>query len=422
MCILQQARAEQEEEYISNTLLKKIQTLKKEKESLALNYEQEEECLTNDLSRKLVQLRNEKVELEQTLEQEQEALVNKLMRKIEKLETETQSKQNDLETLRREKIELENTLEQEQEALVNKLWKRMDKLEAEKRLLQGKLEQPISNPPSPADFAGGDGDAANNISSHIQHLRNEVTRMRHQLTTTQDQHERSSKQLAQEERITREENKRLQRRLQEEVERREALCRHLSESESSLDLEEETRVLDSVPPPPHARHRVSPTPGRPLSPGSGSTSSNWMYLYNSPMCSRCPNCNAALPPALSSSPSGHSHFVRQSSRGAERFVKPSPPPPSSPLSSLLLQQSGGYGGMPPLASGSARAPVEVPLNSMSINNASLGLSSAGGSNGASLSTRLNTAATTKQQRPPTPETMSLDHPAAPPSPMDISRN
>merc|ERR1719328_1083665 len=35
-----QAKAEQEEEFISNTLLKKIQSLKKEKESLALNYEQ----------------------------------------------------------------------------------------------------------------------------------------------------------------------------------------------------------------------------------------------------------------------------------------------------------------------------------------------------------------------------------------------
>ena len=53
---LQQARAEQEEEFISNTLLKKIQALKKEKETLALNYEQEEECLTNDLSRKLNQV------------------------------------------------------------------------------------------------------------------------------------------------------------------------------------------------------------------------------------------------------------------------------------------------------------------------------------------------------------------------------
>lgn len=54
--MLQQARAEQEEEFISNTLLKKIQLLKKEKESLAMNYEQEEEFLTNDLSRKLLQV------------------------------------------------------------------------------------------------------------------------------------------------------------------------------------------------------------------------------------------------------------------------------------------------------------------------------------------------------------------------------
>ncbi len=42
-----------EEEFISNTLMKKIHELTKEKEALALNYEQEEECLTNDLSRKL---------------------------------------------------------------------------------------------------------------------------------------------------------------------------------------------------------------------------------------------------------------------------------------------------------------------------------------------------------------------------------
>lgn len=54
---LQQAKAEQEEEFISNTLLKKIQLLKKEKESLATNYEQEEEFLTNDLSRKLAQVK-----------------------------------------------------------------------------------------------------------------------------------------------------------------------------------------------------------------------------------------------------------------------------------------------------------------------------------------------------------------------------
>lgn len=57
MVVFQQAKAEQEEEYISNTLLKKIQALKKEKETLAHHYEREEECLTNDLSRKLNQVR-----------------------------------------------------------------------------------------------------------------------------------------------------------------------------------------------------------------------------------------------------------------------------------------------------------------------------------------------------------------------------
>lgn len=50
----QQARAEQEEEFISNTLFKKIQALQKEKETLAVNYEKEEEFLTNELSRKLM--------------------------------------------------------------------------------------------------------------------------------------------------------------------------------------------------------------------------------------------------------------------------------------------------------------------------------------------------------------------------------
>lgn len=135
-----QAKAEQEEEYISNTLLKKITELKKEKESLAINYEQEEECLTNELNRKFTQLRQEKVALEQTLAREQENQVSKLMRRIEKLEADMNNKQDCLERLRREKIELENALEQEQEALVNRLWKKMEKLETEKRELQEKLE------------------------------------------------------------------------------------------------------------------------------------------------------------------------------------------------------------------------------------------------------------------------------------------
>jgi coiled-coil domain-containing protein 6 len=44
-----------------------------------------------------------------------------------------------------------------------------------------------------------------------------------------------------EERQLREKNMHLQRKLQQEIERREALSRHLSESESSLELEADER-------------------------------------------------------------------------------------------------------------------------------------------------------------------------------------
>ncbi|KAJ8388225.1 hypothetical protein AAFF_G00135960 [Aldrovandia affinis] len=233
-----QARAEQEEEFISNTLFKKIQALQKEKETLAVNYEKEEEFLTNELSRKLMQLQHEKAELEQHLEQEQEFQVNKLMKKIKKLENDTITKQLTLEQLRREKIDLENTLEQEQEALVNRLWKRMDKLEAEKRILQEKLDQPLSAPPSPRDISM-EIDSPENMMRHIRFLKNEVERLKKNLRITELQHTEKRAQYIEEERHMREENVRLQRKLQREMERREALCRQLSESESSLEMDDE---------------------------------------------------------------------------------------------------------------------------------------------------------------------------------------
>lgn len=274
----QQAKAEQEEEYISNTLLKKITALKKEKETLAHHYETEEECLTNDLSRKLDQLRQEKCKLEQTLEQEQECLVNKLMRKIEKLEAETSAKQSNLEQLRREMVELENTLEQEQEALVNKLWKRMDKLETEKRSLQIKLDQPVSDPTTFKDI--NNGDTATNLSSHIQNLRSEVLRLRSNLMAAQKETNQKMQQFAQEEKTIREENMRLQQKLQAEVERRERLCRHLSESESSLEMDEERFYNENFNLANQRQRTISsPVPNspssssRPLSPGAAAATS-----------------------------------------------------------------------------------------------------------------------------------------------------
>ncbi|XP_018321083.1 coiled-coil domain-containing protein 6 [Agrilus planipennis] len=330
--VIIQAKAEQEEEFISNTLLKKIQALKKEKESLAHHYEREEECLTNDLSRKLTQLRQEKCKLEQTLEQEQECLVNRLMRKIEKLEAETLAKQSNLEQLRREKVELENTLEQEQEALVNKLWKRMDKLEAEKRMLQIKLDQPVSDPASPRDISNGD--TASNLSAHIQTLRNEVNRLRQTLAISQQEHAQKMQRFAQEERCIREENLRLQRKLQLEVERREALCRHLSESESSLEMEEERHYNEQVlggrahaisPIPPNP----SPSQSRPLSPGlSLQAPSPRESLVGVP--SRCHTCGQAV---IQTTNAGGSPPALGQRRTSERFIKPAipAPQPASPM-------------------------------------------------------------------------------------------
>ncbi|XP_002128917.2 coiled-coil domain-containing protein 6 [Ciona intestinalis] len=341
-----QARAEQEEEFISNTLMKKIQELKKEKETLVNKYETEEEFLTNELQRQLSQLRQEKVELEQTLEKEQEKQVNTLMRKIEKLKRETHDKHYKLEELRREKIELENTLEKEQEGLVNRLWKKMDKLETEKRLLQEKLNQPVSAPPSPRQSVSLDGGSSDQLTAHVRYLKKEVEWLRRQLKGMQNDRHSKINLFLSEEKSLREENARLHHQLLLETERREALSRQLSESESSLEMDEESRhVLESssqssltgvslVRP----RAISSPVPyamvtARPISPHAGTGPTGPLAFAppsplgksgastsqtNTSLASTCPgasmsNSSAAYRPANPS-----------------QFIKPSPPPsPSS---------------------------------------------------------------------------------------------
>ncbi|EPQ07068.1 Coiled-coil domain-containing protein 6 [Myotis brandtii] len=348
-----QARAEQEEEFISNTLFKKIQALQKEKETLAVNYEKEEEFLTNELSRKLLQLQHEKAELEQHLEQEQEFQVNKLMKKIKKLENDTISKQLTLEQLRREKIDLENTLEQEQEALVNRLWKRMDKLEAEKRILQEKLDQPVSAPPSPRDISM-EIDSPENMMRHIRFLKNEVERLKKQLRAAQLQHSEKMAQYLEEERHMREENLRLQRKLQREMERREALCRQLSESESSLEMDDERcfnemsaqglrpRTVSSPIP-----YTPSPSSSRPISPGLSYASHTvgftpptsltraGMSYYNSPglhVQHMGASHGITRPsPRRSNSPDKFKRPTPPPSPNTQTPVQPPPPPPPPPM-------------------------------------------------------------------------------------------
>lgn len=54
------------------------------------------------------------------------------------------------------------------------------------RNLQIKLDQPVSAPASPRDVSNGENTATNStpeqLTSHIQWLRNEVSRLKHQLT------------------------------------------------------------------------------------------------------------------------------------------------------------------------------------------------------------------------------------------------
>jgi len=340
-----QAKAEQEEEFISNTLMKKIQELKKEKETLVNKYETEEEFLTNELQRQLSQLRQEKVELEQTLEREQEKQVNTLMRKIEKLKRETHDKHFKLEELRREKIELENTLEKEQEGLVNRLWKKMDKLEAEKRLLQEKLNQPVSAPASPRQSVTLESGPSDNLTAHVKYLKKEVDYLRRQLKVMQNERNSKVHLYLSEERSLREENARLHRQLMLETERREALSRQLSESESSLEMDEESRhgleissasgVL-GITSAGGVRPRAvsSPVPyamvtSQPVSPQSNANVSSASF----PTPSQLSRSNQANPGGtlLSNSPSSSLSSSQSTSRTdvsqqmATEFIKPSPP-------------------------------------------------------------------------------------------------
>lgn len=124
-----QSQVEQEEEYITNKLMKRLEQLKKEKQLLATEVEQEEEFLTNTLQKKLEKLIKEKVDLESRLETEQEYVVNKLCKQLEQLS-------NEKAKLHKEKVDLENQLEAEQEYIMNKLQKQLEKLAGEKATLQ----------------------------------------------------------------------------------------------------------------------------------------------------------------------------------------------------------------------------------------------------------------------------------------------
>jgi hypothetical protein len=176
----------------------------------------------------------------------------------------------------------------------------MERLETEKRMLQEKLDQPLSprtnstpgapiappllRPPSqqqqtgsssyPNGFSIGasllglsqpglgltsqvSSDQATSIAEYNINLRREVARLKLNLEKAERENKENMEKLVKEEKAIRDENLRLQRRLQMEVDRREALCRHLSESESSLEMDDERHFNESS----RIRTVSSPLPG-----------------------------------------------------------------------------------------------------------------------------------------------------------------
>lgn len=164
-----QQQVEQEEEFITNHLFKRLEHLQEEKQNLATEVERQESYLVNTLQKRLesaaaekcglegqlqelgsekegLRLRlhrsaQEKAALENELEYEQEYIVNKLQKKLAEL---TQEKK----ALSREKVDLEAQLEREQEYIVNKLRKQVDRLGREKGELsreKGELQKQVTD-------------------------------------------------------------------------------------------------------------------------------------------------------------------------------------------------------------------------------------------------------------------------------------
>lgn len=107
----------------------------------------------------------------------------------------------------------------------------MEKLETDKRLLQTKLDQPDSATPSSECIPSSSSDLSlfNRIPlttttrlslpnlDHIQQLKKEVEKLKKELTQTQELHRQKMDELVKEEQDIRNENLRLQRKLQLEV-------------------------------------------------------------------------------------------------------------------------------------------------------------------------------------------------------------
>jgi coiled-coil domain-containing protein 6 len=140
-------------------------------------------------------------------------------------------------------------------------------------------------------------DQATNLTEHIINLRKEVSRLKATLEKAERDHRENISKIVRDEQLIKEENIRLQRRLQMEVDRREALCRHLSESESSLEMDDERHFNEST----RVRTISSPIPTQQQG-GQQAQQQQQMHVGShqksmdtTPHVERCPTCNQCKP-------------------------------------------------------------------------------------------------------------------------------
>uniref|UniRef100_A0A7S3QM22 Uncharacterized protein n=1 Tax=Dunaliella tertiolecta TaxID=3047 RepID=A0A7S3QM22_DUNTE len=146
------AEVEQEEEFMTNTLQKRLKKLLGEKADSELKV-MELKKQTERLAAEKAKLCSEKIELEAVLESESEYIVNKLHAQIEKAgsdkgklfkeKTDLQRQVGDLaqavDKLNREKVKLEQEMEAEEESIVNRLQRQLEGLLHNLRVIEQKL-------------------------------------------------------------------------------------------------------------------------------------------------------------------------------------------------------------------------------------------------------------------------------------------
>eukprot|EP01120_Amphizonella_sp_Union-15-10_P006015 TRINITY_DN1863_c0_g1_i1.p1 TRINITY_DN1863_c0_g1~~TRINITY_DN1863_c0_g1_i1.p1 ORF type:complete len:369 (+),score=90.38 TRINITY_DN1863_c0_g1_i1:81-1187(+) len=148
---IQQLTKELEQETSKNGVLKEelnklkveaqsFSQIKKEKDALALQVEEEEEFLTNTLQRKLKKLLQEKVDLETELEIEEEYLVNKLQKQLKGIELEKDKMKIEMESVRKQMHEFKKQCDSYTEKNEN-LKKELSQLKNHNFLLQQKIQE-----------------------------------------------------------------------------------------------------------------------------------------------------------------------------------------------------------------------------------------------------------------------------------------